>query len=79
MHFTIVDVPGRTINCSAGRHCPNGRIFHLTCLDMDEDDVPDDEWWCCNQCEEYSAYCCQRNIPDALWIGCENLDKCLLQ
>ena len=37
------------------RNCGQGTWFHLDCLEMNEDDVPDDIWYCCNECKKEAA------------------------
>ena len=65
------------IECSGQRKCPNGHWFHLKCVGVSPDNVPDDDWWCSDQCKQYSVFCCKRNIPDAIWIGCSSEKKCV--
>ncbi|XP_069114331.1 LOW QUALITY PROTEIN: uncharacterized protein [Argopecten irradians] len=36
--------------CS-GKKCPNGTWFHLECVEMTEDEVPDGEWYCSQECK----------------------------
>ncbi|XP_069129357.1 uncharacterized protein [Argopecten irradians] len=36
--------------CS-GKKCPNGTWFHLECVGMTEDEVPDGEWYCSQECK----------------------------
>ena len=31
--------------------CPRGSWFHLECLGLEQDDVTDNEWYCCEECK----------------------------
>ena len=62
------------IECS-GYRCPGNNWFHLECLDMTEDDVPDDDFYCTPACERRKAYkyCCNVDLgPSEPMIGCDN-------
>ena len=48
------DIGGPMIFCE-NRNCGQGTWFHLDCLEMNEDDVPDDMWYCCNECKKEAA------------------------
>ena len=39
------------VQCENGQ-CPNGEWFHLECLMLEEDDLPDGDWFCTPQCEQ---------------------------
>ncbi|KAJ8321141.1 hypothetical protein KUTeg_001231 [Tegillarca granosa] len=33
------------------RKCPNGQWFHMECVNDEEDEVPEDAWFCSRQCK----------------------------
>lgn len=37
----------------ANKDCMFGGWFHLDCLGLEEDDVPDGNWWCSLECKNY--------------------------
>lgn len=47
-----IDIPGSTMIYCANRHCERGVWFHLECMEMEEDDVPDGDWFCSEDCKE---------------------------
>jgi len=55
------DVP--MIECS-GYRCPGDNWFHLECLGLDQDDVPDDDFYCSEGCRKRRAYkyCCNGGL-----------------
>lgn len=63
------------IECS-GFRCPGNNWFHLECIDMDEDDVPEEaDYFCSEGCEKRHAYryCCNVDLGDnEPMIACDN-------
>lgn len=45
------EIPGANMIFCDNRKCPRGVWFHLECLDMEEDDVPDGKWFCSDTCK----------------------------
>ena len=39
------------IECS-GVNCPGNNWYHLECIGMEEEDVPDDDYYCSDQCRK---------------------------
>lgn len=64
------------IECSAQKLCKRGHWFHLTCINMSEEDVPEEEdWWCSKDCEWASLFCsCKRNQKTGKMINCSGTD-----
>ena len=61
------------IECS-GQRCRSGRWFHLGCVGMAPEDVPDDDWFCedCNLKKSLYPYCiCYTDTGNAM-IACDN-------
>lgn len=44
------DVEGADMVYCENKNCPNGVWFHLECMDMTPDDVPDGKWYCSDDC-----------------------------
>ena len=44
-----LDIGGTMIYCN-NQDCDKGTWFHLECLGMEEDEVPEGEWFCCEDC-----------------------------
>ncbi|XP_014678940.1 PREDICTED: uncharacterized protein LOC106818780 [Priapulus caudatus] len=44
------DFPGSAMIFCENRNCRRGTWFHLECIGMKEDDVPDGKWYCCISC-----------------------------
>ena len=44
------DIGGTMIYCCNSK-CERGSWFHLECLGMDEDDVPEGDWYCSEDCK----------------------------
>ena len=66
------------IECSARTNCLNGNWFHLQCIHMAAQDIPDGDWWCSEACRKYSIYChCKQNVRRPRWIRCNNEGLCL--
>ncbi|KAK3102767.1 hypothetical protein FSP39_013804 [Pinctada imbricata] len=62
------------VTCSAGIACSGGQYFHSSCVEMDENDLPDD-WYCSDVCKAMNSiykYChCRKNLGvDEPMIGC---------
>ncbi|XP_077862477.1 uncharacterized protein LOC100373840 [Saccoglossus kowalevskii] len=73
------DLGGTMIECSALSQCKRGRWFHLDCVELQPESVPDDEWWCSPDCEQSSIYCfCKKkeDTDDDKWIGCDREFMC---
>ena len=47
-----LDASSEMIGCSAASRCPNGEWFHLRCVGLAEEDIPDGDWWCSDVCEQ---------------------------
>uniref|UniRef100_A0A8W8IKI6 Zinc finger PHD-type domain-containing protein n=1 Tax=Magallana gigas TaxID=29159 RepID=A0A8W8IKI6_MAGGI len=66
------DVP--MVFCS-GIHCPGNRWFHLQCLNMEEDDIPD-EFYCSDDCRKRTVYkYCSCHVDMGEYepmVGCDN-------
>ena len=45
------DKEGSWVMCN-NRVCRRGKWFHLECLNLEMDDLPDGEWFCCGECNE---------------------------
>ncbi|XP_061162619.1 uncharacterized protein LOC133171838 [Saccostrea echinata] len=67
------DVP--MIYCS-GIHCPGNNWFHLQCLHMEDDDVPDEEFYCSDDCRKRAVYkYCNCHVDMGQYepmVGCDN-------
>ena len=46
------DLGGTTMVQCDNDACRNGEWFHLMCLQLEEDDVSHEEWFCTPQCEQ---------------------------
>ena len=44
------DIPGATMIFCDNKNCTKGNWFHLECMEMAEEDVPDDKWYCSEEC-----------------------------
>lgn len=47
--------PGAVMMFCDNRNCPRGVWFHIECLDMEEDDIPEGAWYCSTTCEDEKA------------------------
>ncbi|KAL3890183.1 hypothetical protein ACJMK2_002475 [Sinanodonta woodiana] len=45
------DIPGSDMICCENRNCDRGIWFHLECIEMDVENVPDGSWFCSNDCK----------------------------
>ncbi|KAL3867568.1 hypothetical protein ACJMK2_040455 [Sinanodonta woodiana] len=45
------DIPGSDMIFCENRNCDRGIWFHLECIEMDVENVPDGNWFCSNDCE----------------------------
>lgn len=44
---------GEVMVCCENKKCKNGKWFHLSCMDIEKEDLDDvDDWFCSNQCRE---------------------------
>lgn len=48
------EVPGSDLVFCDNRNCPRGVWFHLDCMNMESDDVPDGKWYCSDDCKSSS-------------------------
>ncbi|XP_041364463.1 uncharacterized protein LOC121379870 [Gigantopelta aegis] len=48
-----LDIGGTMVYCN-NTACTFGSWFHLECLEMDEADVPEGDWFCSEECKTYS-------------------------
>ncbi len=51
-HIAYVEkeIPSEPMIFCENRNCPRGKWFHLDCVNMSEDDIPDEKWYCCETC-----------------------------
>ncbi|KAJ8300932.1 hypothetical protein KUTeg_022451 [Tegillarca granosa] len=59
--------------------CNRGTWFHITCIGLDHEEVPDDDWWCSDVCQatERSQYCiCHMYNPSLQTIKSSRGNKC---
>ncbi|XP_070559583.1 uncharacterized protein [Ptychodera flava] len=65
------------IECSRRGKCHKSRWYHLHCVDIDPDNIPKGDWWCCEDCGKNSIFCCRKKLPDSEWIACSRGDRCV--
>ena len=68
------------IGCEERANCPNGELFHFSCVGLDPENPPED-WFCSEACQRrrsYFRYChCHEDLgPDEPMIGCSAGSKC---
>lgn len=74
--ISIADIGGIMIQCSNDK-CGNGKWFHLSCLNMAEVDVPENEWWCSDECRCKGLFCfCKTDQASPFWVECERQEDC---
>ena len=49
------EIPGANMVYCDNKNCPRGVWFHLDCVDMEEDDIPEGKWYCCDECRQEKA------------------------
>ncbi|XP_078329533.1 uncharacterized protein LOC111133019 isoform X2 [Crassostrea virginica] len=71
--------PGAIMVFCDNRNCPKGVWFHIDCLNMDEEDIPEGVWYCSTTCEEEKAKRkSQRKMTTANTLADLKLDYALL-
>lgn len=59
----------------SGIYCPGNHWFHLQCLNMEEDDIPD-EFYCSDDCRKRTVYkYCSCHVDMGKYepmVGCDN-------
>jgi len=46
------EIPGSTMVFCSNMNCPNGVWFHLDCMDMEDEDIPEGDWFCSDNCKK---------------------------
>lgn len=63
------------IDCS-GINCPGNNRFHLECRGMEEDDAPDEDFYCseeCQKCRIYGYCTCHEDLEEfEPMVACDN-------
>nr|XP_022309155.1 uncharacterized protein LOC111114903 [Crassostrea virginica] len=63
------------IDCS-GINCPGNNRFHLECIGMEEDDVPDEDFYCSEECQKRRIYrycTCHEDLGEfEPMVACDN-------
>ena len=71
--YPFFEADSLMVECSGGEHCEDGWWFHIECLGMTREDMPDGDWWCSERCRKYSMYCyCKRITDEPLSVMCSN-------
>jgi hypothetical protein len=50
-----IERPGAVMIFCNNRNCPRGIWFHIECIDMEEEDIPEGHWYCCDDCEHQKS------------------------
>lgn len=67
------------LHCSnEAKACPNGGYIHVQCANLKEDEIPDGDWFCSDDCKVVSKYCfCKKNLGKKVpMIMCDQGKAC---
>lgn len=77
--FLFPEKQDTMVRCS-NIECPFGSWFHLTCLDMQEHEVPGEmqDWWCSRECHETntSQFCTCKTYKEDSMVQCSRGNAC---
>ena len=46
------EIPGSTMVFCSNMNCPNDVRFHLDCMNMENEDIPEGDWFCSDNCKK---------------------------